>query len=120
MKYGISAEKGVPAKKKGIAQLADSISKLATGGWRQGDPSFPIRKRIIPVLLVHDPLIDAPLHPWFLAREFAGLLVSNRLRGMFEKDLEDLGVRVGLKPHDQNRMKPGPRNCAVLSPVGQV
>jgi hypothetical protein len=163
-------------KKKGIAQLADSISKLATGEWRQVDSSFPIRNRIIPVLLVHDPLIDAPLHPWFLAREFAALLdqsnadpgaavmhvrdylisnlivitiddlealessvqtfglcdllqdyavnrkdrmvslhnyivedrkygdaiiYSNRLRVMFEKDLKDLGRRLGLKRQDQ-------------------
>ncbi|MFI5352779.1 MAG: hypothetical protein ACHQZS_07425 [Candidatus Binatales bacterium] len=174
-KYGISAEGG-PGKKKGIAQLANSILKLAAGEWRQVDPSFPIRKRIIPVLLVHDPLIDAPLHPWFFAREFAGLLdrsnadlgaavmhvrdylvsnlivmtiddleslessvqtfglcdllqdyavnrkdrmvslhnyivedgkyreaivYNNRLMAMFEKDLEDLGRRLGREPQGQ-------------------
>src|ERR1019366_3940887 len=72
-KYGISLENR-REKKKGLAQLANSISKLATGEWQQVNPAFPIRKCIIPVLLVHDTLIDAPLRPWFLAREFARLL----------------------------------------------
>jgi hypothetical protein len=74
IKYGISGQQQGGLKKKGVAQLATSISKLARGEWRQAEPRFPIRRQIIPVLLVHDQLIDAPLHPWFLAREFAALL----------------------------------------------
>ena len=87
-KYGISLEKG-REKKKGLAQLANVISKLATGEWQQVSPAFPIRKHIIPVLLVHDTLIDAPLHPWFLAREFAQLLDQSNT------DLTSAVMRVG-------------------------
>jgi len=87
-KYGISLENG-REKKKGLAQLANVIFKLASGEWQQVNPTFPIRERIIPVLLVHDTLIDAPLHPWFLAREFAELL------DMSNADLTSAVMRVG-------------------------
>lgn len=74
LKYGVSLEKKGARKKKGIAQLATTVANLASKDWKLADASFPVRARIVPVLLVHDSLIDAALHPWFLAREFAALV----------------------------------------------
>jgi len=88
-KYGASLNPNGATSKKGIAQLANAIMKLSTGQWRLRDTCFPIRKRIIPVLLVHDSLIDAPLHPWFLAREFAFLLDGSNT------DLDKAVMQVG-------------------------
>jgi hypothetical protein len=74
-KYGaavIECEGNRP-QKKGVAQLANSIRKLVDGNWKP-DQGISICDHIVPVLLVYDSLIDAPLHPWFLGREFALLL----------------------------------------------
>ncbi len=73
LKYGATLQ-GDRLQRKGIAQLANSIRQLACGYWIARDSSLLAHKRIVPVLLVHDSLVEAPLHPWFLAREFAMLL----------------------------------------------
>jgi hypothetical protein len=72
-RYGVSERKDGRQRNKGVAQLANSIRHLANGGWAP-DSGIHFSKKIVPVLLVHDPLIDTPSHPWFLAREFAALL----------------------------------------------
>jgi hypothetical protein len=74
-KYGAVIPEGArEQKKKGVAQLANSLLALAREEWRPAEKDLPICELIRPVLLVYDSLIDAPLHPWFLAREFAMLL----------------------------------------------
>ncbi|MGH7813102.1 MAG: hypothetical protein ACREQI_03770 [Candidatus Binataceae bacterium] len=72
-KYG-AAVSGKDCKRKGVAQLAGSIRDFALGNRKPEDKDLQIWSMIVPVLLVYDSLIDAPLHPWFLAREFALLL----------------------------------------------
>jgi len=71
-KYG-AVVSGDRLQRKGVAQLANSVRHLTDGSWRT-DTSIRVCDRIVPVLLVNDCLVDAPLHPWFLAREFALLL----------------------------------------------
>ncbi len=72
-KYGAVDSGGDRLHRKGVAQLANSVRHVTDGSWRT-DTSIRVCDRIIPVLLVNDCLVDAPLHPWFLAREFALLL----------------------------------------------
>ena len=74
LKYGVTVSPGNRAHRKGIAQLAHSIRSLVSGEWTPDVPDLLTQQRIVPVLLVNDSLVDAPLHPWFLAREFARLL----------------------------------------------
>jgi HTH-type transcriptional regulator/antitoxin HigA len=73
-KYGavVTGESG--EQKKGVAQLANSVRELAQGNWKPAEKDLAICEHIVPLLMVYDSLIDAPLHPWFLAREFAMLL----------------------------------------------
>lgn len=60
--------------RKGYNQLAHSINMLSSGKW--GPEGFDLEqiKRIFPLLLVHDRLLDAHFHPWFFAEEFRELL----------------------------------------------
>lgn len=62
---------------KGVTQLANSITKLASGACRAADRDFSIVKKIYPVLLVHDELIDASMHPYFFANEFVKALMPD-------------------------------------------
>ena len=73
-KYGAVIAGDSREQRKGVAQLANSIRQLARGDWKPDDRDLMICDHIVPLLLVYDSLIDAPLHPWFLAREFAMLL----------------------------------------------
>jgi hypothetical protein len=73
-KYGAIMMGHNREQKKGVAQLAHSVRQLAQGQWKTCARELPICEHIVPLLLVYDSLIDAPLHPWFLAREFAILL----------------------------------------------
>lgn len=57
-------------EQKGVAQLARSISRLVDGEWTSSQLDLGQLERIYPVLLVHDPVLDAPLHSEFLASEF--------------------------------------------------
>jgi hypothetical protein len=75
-KYGMSEEEGV----KGTAQLARFISAMTAAD------SCQLRElegmeRVIPVLLVYDPLLDAPLHTEFLAQEFTMALAPDQILG---------------------------------------
>lgn len=100
-KYGVISEGS--DRPKGVAQLARSISKLATDEWQPLDSDFSRAERFYPVLLVHDVLLGAPLHPNFLASEFqkalqpdqalsGGLMQKGRFQvaALIEMTIEDL------------------------------
>lgn len=59
---------------KGLGQLARTIRNVADGVWTVSEPSLAGFKTVLPVLLVHDAHIGAPLHSHILAREFASYL----------------------------------------------
>src|SRR3989344_1685294 len=54
---------------KGVTQLANSIIRLESGEYQAIGRDFSIVKKIFPVLLVHDELIDSTMHPYFFANE---------------------------------------------------
>jgi hypothetical protein len=56
--------------KKGYGQLARSVQMLSSGEWKPADMDISQAKRIFPVLLIHDDLLDAPLHCWYFANKF--------------------------------------------------
>jgi len=62
----------------GVAQLARAITNLASGEWNATDEDFSQAERIYPVLLVHDQLLDAPVHGQFLAGEFQRALYPDK------------------------------------------
>ena len=77
-KYGAEPdEDGEP--RKGVAQLARSIGRVAAGTWTANDDSLLSARVIYPVLLVHDTLLSAPVHGHFLAKEFERLLEPDDL-----------------------------------------
>lgn len=59
---------------KGVTQLANTIMRIESGEYTPVGRDFSIVKKIYPVLLVHDELIDAPMHPYFFANEFVKAL----------------------------------------------
>lgn len=71
---------------KGVAQLANTIAKLAAGQWTSVTKIRP-RSTFYPILLVHDHLIATPLHCSFLDSEFKRLLApdSTRSDGLMAK-----------------------------------
>jgi hypothetical protein len=62
-----------------VGQLARAITKLASGEWAPITEDFTRVKQLYPVLLVHDPLLDAPVHGKFLAAEFAVALAPEEV-----------------------------------------
>lgn len=83
-RYGVTEEEGV----KGTGQLARFVSAVAAGAFHPEE--LAVVERIMPVLLVYDPLLDAPLHTEFLAQEFTEALAPDeRLRSgeMMKGDL---------------------------------
>lgn len=74
-RYSVGGNDGRADRKvKGVGQLARTIEHLATGEWKSEDAEFDPSARIIPILLVHDPHLDAPVHSHVLAQEFAALM----------------------------------------------
>lgn len=59
---------------KGIGQLAKIINMLASRKWLGENQEFSEAERIFPVLVVHDPLLSAPVYGHFFASEFDRLL----------------------------------------------
>lgn len=59
---------------KGVTQLANVIMRLESGEYQAVGRNFSIVKKIFPVLLVHDELIDSTMHPYFFANEFVKAL----------------------------------------------
>jgi hypothetical protein len=72
-KYGVTQEDGV----KGVGQLARFVSAITATTHRLKE--LDGIEQIIPVLLVYDPLLDAPLHTEFLAQEFTTALAPDRV-----------------------------------------
>lgn len=60
--------------KVGVGQLARNISKLAKKEWRTEADELTGTQNVFPVMVVYDDRLDAPLHPRFLALEFAHCL----------------------------------------------
>jgi hypothetical protein len=73
--YGVS---GTPRygdrSVKALGQLARTVSNLSDGCWVPAEVPLSRTNRILPILLVHDGHLDAPLHSHALAREFAAYL----------------------------------------------
>ena len=57
--------------KVGVGQLARNLSKLANEEWKAEASDVNGVESAFPVMIVYDDRLDAPLHPRFLAIEFA-------------------------------------------------
>lgn len=73
-KYGVHTGPEGRQTAKGVGQLARSICRIANGEWTLTGQDLAGPKRLYPVLLVHDQLLDAPVHGQFLAEEFVQCL----------------------------------------------
>jgi hypothetical protein len=62
--------------KVGVGQLARNISKLAKEEWKAVASDVSSVEITFPVMVVYDDRLDAPLHPRFLAIEFAKQLYA--------------------------------------------
>jgi len=69
-KYGISFTNSGELKIKGIGQLARLIELISSEDFLIHNKEFSKTRIIYPVLLVHDPFLNAPLYGDFLASEF--------------------------------------------------
>jgi len=67
-----------PESPKGAGQLANTITHLANGEWKPKTQDFASTRKILPVLLCHDSRLEAPLHAWFLARQFHSALAPDQ------------------------------------------
>ena len=63
--------------KVGVGQLARNISKLANEKWRVEAEELTGVESVFPLMIVYDDRLDAPLHPRFLALEFARRLYED-------------------------------------------
>jgi hypothetical protein len=86
-KYGVRTNGKGGRSIKGVGQLARTITNLTSGEWTPLTEDFTRVEQLYPVLLVHDPLLDAPVHGKFLATEFAAALVPEEVgrTGMMRK-----------------------------------
>lgn len=74
-KYGISSSIDRTDRPiKGVGQLARAINKLIRKEWIVSALDIKSIKKIYPVLVVHDPLVDAPVYGNFLNAEFEDAL----------------------------------------------
>ncbi len=73
-RYCGSAELKGDRKYKGVTQLSRIISTLATSVSANHEQDFRSANFVYPVLVVHDPLLDAPVYGNFLAEEFKASL----------------------------------------------
>jgi hypothetical protein len=78
-RYGVRMKDYGVRSTKGVGQLARTITKLANGEWVPLTQDFTMVQRLYPVLLVHDPWLDAPVHGHFLAAEFAAVLLPDEV-----------------------------------------
>jgi hypothetical protein len=62
--------------KVGVGQLARNMSKLANEEWKAEASDVKGVESAFPVMIVYDDRLDAPLHPRFLAIEFARRLYA--------------------------------------------
>ena len=66
-------------RKQGVAQLATAVASLISGTRVPADTSWDSVRVIIPLMLVRDPLMEAPLHARYLADEFAKALAPDEV-----------------------------------------
>jgi hypothetical protein len=64
---------------KGYNQLARNITKISSNEWQPVGIDLTRTKRVFPVLLVHDALLDAPAFGYFLAEKFRERLQPDSL-----------------------------------------
>lgn len=76
-KYGVTESTSRERKLKGVGQLARIIKTLTSKNWLGQDEEFGQTQFIYPVLVVHDPLLRAPLYGEFLSSEFKMLLAPD-------------------------------------------
>jgi len=62
---------------KGMGQLSRVVKALASRKWLGNNQEFSKAKRVYPVLIVQDPLLNASGYGEFFASEFFGLLVPD-------------------------------------------
>jgi hypothetical protein len=75
----IQAKYGGKERQSGYKQLARNINKILAKEWCPAGIDLSKTKQILPVLLVHDELLDAPVFGHFLAKEFSDALEPHRL-----------------------------------------
>jgi len=75
----LRAKYGGEDRDKGYKQLARSVRKISAQGWQPAGIDLTRSKRVFPVLLVHDALLDAPVSGYFLADEFSQQLQPDSL-----------------------------------------
>ena len=59
---------------KGIGQLVRTVKLLASKKWLGNNFEFARAEKIYPILIVHDPLLNAHVYGHFFAKEFENLL----------------------------------------------
>lgn len=64
---------------KGVTQLANSIKKIASDRGSNDSVDLSGVKTVFPLLLVHDELIDAHMHPHFFHNEFIDQLSPDKI-----------------------------------------
>lgn len=74
---------------KGLAQLKTGIDLLACRQWLGSDGELASVSQVYPILLVHDPLVNAPLFAEFFAAEFEAMY------GMKARGASGAHLRVG-------------------------
>ena len=109
-KYGVTSGGDREGRVKGVGQLARIVNALASEAVAIYNGRFAEAQLVYPVLVVHDPLLGAPVYGNILASEFSGCLVPDaenapgeirkgRLRVapliiMTVEDLEDLETSI--------------------------
>lgn len=73
-RYVVTPGAGGGGKPKGVGQLARVVNLLASKEWLGEEGEFREVRFIYPLLVVHDPFLDAPVHGHFLASEFKKLI----------------------------------------------
>jgi hypothetical protein len=115
-RYGVT-EAPTPGNRpvKGVGQLARSIRELAGSRWAPENVDLRDIDRVIPVLLVHDPHVDAPLHSHILAREFVTALEETQRSDWAELRLGRFRIAhlVVLTVDDLEALETSSRNFAV-------
>ena len=72
---------GADQRPVGCRQLARNVSKIASREWYPLGVELTDVRRVFPVLLVHDELLDAPVFGHFLAKEFSHSLKADSMDG---------------------------------------
>jgi hypothetical protein len=112
-----SSKRAGGAADKGLGQLARSIRELAAGTLKSVGIELKGIKRILPVLVVHDTHLDAPVHSKIFAQEFA----SHLRPGGADDDWSEIEVGAFRVAHlillsidDFERLEPSSENFSLI------